>query len=268
MGVFAAYVDAGGTTDPAPVYSLGCAVSTPERWIDFDARWQGAKIEFGLTKPFHMTDYNALTDQFAPWSGLPDRRQRFGKLLSIAASSVVLTAAYAVERALYEANVPDDVNEYMGGSPYGFLFMQLTIEVDETLRKMAQFGAIDYDYQVAYIVESGDVGSAAIINAYNKGSRDSDFFQRIPSVSTAKKGSFSPLDLADIVAWTAHRNIAGDFGHRNAKGGLIDDKSGVVDGLFSKPNRWAYYKQDGLHLRHDVNTIQQILGQPKEVFLT
>lgn len=257
-----AFVDAGGTTDPAPVYSLGCALFIAERWTDFDLDWQAAMAEFDLHKPFHMTDYHSCRDQFSSWRGRADRESNLQRLLNVAAKSIVLTAGHAVARSVYQRDVPGDVDAYVGGGPYGFLFMQLAITVDEMLQSMAKFGEMETQISIRYLVEAGDRDSRKIVDAFNARRATDPFLDRIASVDFARKSDSTGLELADIVAWSTHRNIASDFGL-----GAIDETN-VVETLFRRPHRWAYYKQDGLQLRHDVNTIQQLLGQAKIEFLT
>src|SRR5437764_1188134 len=80
MAMFTAYFDASGHPDSVaakPALFMSGFVSTVQRWAKFERDWLRLLREFGITPPFHMTDFESGYDQYASWKDDLERREVF-----------------------------------------------------------------------------------------------------------------------------------------------------------------------------------------------
>jgi hypothetical protein len=61
MTEYALYLDDGGHPDDQPALVVAGYVASEEQWREFESKWRNALKRFGLSEPFHMTDFMSGT---------------------------------------------------------------------------------------------------------------------------------------------------------------------------------------------------------------
>ena len=125
------------------VYTVGCWVSTCERWKRFGKEWRSALRSAGL-EWFHMSEYESRLNDYQDWTEL----KRVGvlkRLHRIIKSNVLYGITSSVNCADYDKLYAGDLRAAFGKTYYGF-------NVRVIMKGLAEWAdATGYDGQIHYV---------------------------------------------------------------------------------------------------------------------
>jgi hypothetical protein len=255
--LFTTYLDASRDEGDSNAYVLAGYISDSERWQVFDAEWQGILKNYEVSGPFHMTDFESRHGVFEGWERDDPRRvPLLTDLIAVTERHTVGSVGFGVSQSMYNALVPPDVNEYMGGSPYSLVFVNFVLNVEALMNRAATFAAgVPDDWQMIYVIARGDPGSGAVLNLWmDKTSAGVRMDTRTVGVFPARDNNYPSLQAADILAFEGRKQTGLQLGQHERP----ERQSFAVLDKARRPHRWRFIQHEH-HLKAHVGSIQRAM---------
>jgi len=228
-----AYVVYGDTSGQGQSGDLLCVTgvaSTTSRWLKFETRWLTLLNEYGITPPFHMTDFANGAGQYAGFrSGEKDPSAFLSKAIKVIhlstnkcfAVSVAVDDLRDIQR-IYD--LPDGMN---GDHPYHWCTLILYQQIKKWLEQHT--GRHD---RIGVVFESGDFGQRAFPQ------RLQELYPTIEPPDFAGK-PLAPLQAADLLAYEFRKGVI-----YRSKGRIV--RTSFSEILRRLPMDWKYYSRQHL----------------------
>ncbi|HXB23568.1 MAG TPA: hypothetical protein VNV25_02440 [Gemmatimonadaceae bacterium] len=204
--MFAGYVDS--STVPSGsrhVFAVAGVIAPVDGWHkQFAPAWEEALAREGIPW-FHMTDYEARkAEPYKSWAN--EKHTGFlAKLINVIERAEPIGGAVALDLEAYH-RLPTKQRQRIG-HPYKFCGALLLTRLSIMLAR--DLNTFD---QVAYVFESGDMGSGELKKAVDSLSEDRKRTLLIQSFAYGSKGNFIQLQVADMVAYEAAKSAVRDIG--------------------------------------------------------
>lgn len=253
--VFTTYLDVSRDMGDSNTYVVAGFTSDKERWKVFDAEWQCVldKYDIGV---FHMTDFESCRKEFRDWEKSDPRI--LIELFDVIRRNVVCSAGYGVSQTMYDALVPPDVNEYLGGSPYYLVFIGLVLAVENMMDHAAKFAAgVPHDWQMIYIIARGDPGGGKILNEWMKKDAETRSVleeTRTVGVFGARDNTYQSLQAADILAFEGRKQAGLQLGEHSRS----SRRSFEALEAIRLPSAWKFIQHEH-HLKSLVESAQRAM---------
>jgi hypothetical protein len=208
------YFDASGHPDAigsAPALFVSGFVSTVDKWVKFEGYWLALLAEFGITPPFHMTEFASGQGQYAPWKDDRERREAFGlKALRVIKrwTNKPFSAGVVIpdfRRLLREYEMPADFPR----EPYPYCGDQAVQLLKPWVDHCVKDGRLRQgrdEFKIFF--EHGDKHRGQLEEVLDRKHGILPLFE--------KKQALVPFQACDFLAWL-HRRWLTDRGERGAK---------------------------------------------------
>lgn len=239
MVMLDAYVDESGTHDNSVVVAVAAYMSTPDRWLRFEADWKVALAEKGLDG-FHMNKFSNRAKPFDSWSEA-ERDTLLNKLIEIINANVIMSAGILIRRSRFNSLLSSRVRAHYGiyGVAIDFLIMDIARGLEPT----------EKDVWITYILEDGVVGKGEINRVITPILSDQEQCKKLhlKGLRFDSKRRLLPLQAADILVYELYK-------HHNRTGGRANMRYPLRE-LEKRPQRWSLL--DGGSLRN-INEVLSI----------
>ncbi len=198
MAMFTAYFDASGHPDATgEAHSLFVSgfVASVEKWLRFETEWKALLNRFGITSPFHMTDFEARQGQYKGLTA-EDREAFRAEAIHIITSNTnkafsVGVVVPALRRLFEEYEVPESA--VFPRNPYPWCAMRVSGLVRKWMRNRLKAGTIKPTDNMEFVFQQGDK---------HRGEFEK-FSRRVYRYVPLFKGSsdFVPFQACDYLAW-------------------------------------------------------------------
>lgn len=255
MAVMAVYVDASGSLSELAV-TPAAMVSTPEKWIQFERKWNSCLDVFGVTS-LHMKHFAFSRGEYTGWDQDQNKRRRFlNHLMTIIEDHIEYTASEAVYINDYDAF--DKIYEFSETArPYTMGCFTAAGHIFEWGRSRDL-----HRNDFVWLFEKGDIDQHDLRQKWNQAYPDAAvepiFLKKIDAYpdSNLKKRQ-RPFEAADLVAYEnlkAHK--------------LLDERgdSPVYEEELRKPlqrmvkwpgaDKWGFFAKDGMQRWVDASNIK------------
>jgi hypothetical protein len=232
--ILTAYFDESGTHAGSEVVAVAGYLSTPPRWISFEAQWREALAEYGIGL-FHMSDFAVRAPPFNTWTE-ERRRACFMRLVEIINRNVEYSVGTTISTGMFDEVFPPKAKEWCGG-PYGLVARSIFMTVGEIVREHYP------DHWIRYVFESGAAGAGQVLKGFldNYRSPEQQNHLRLCGLSFEDKRCFLPLQAADILAYELYLDLPRQVG---AVARPI--RSFHLGPLAAVPHDWGYLNRDWL----------------------
>jgi hypothetical protein len=182
MTEYALYLDDGGHPDDQPALVVAGYVASEEQWREFESKWRNALKRFGLSEPFHMTDFMSGT-RLSPLR----RDQILSALANIVKSSTARPFAAGMDMKAYKKVNEEFALEECHGAPYALTARN----VARSFQKWRVENLSSGDH-LSVFVEQGTKHFGDLIQVFKR--------DGLP-IPVAVSKSVSRVQAADILAW-------------------------------------------------------------------
>jgi len=203
MPSFILYCDDSGTHDQSEIAVASCIIATPEQWEMFirDWEWVNTIEDFGV---FHMADFVSKHKQFssAEWQDQEKRDRTLKRLINLINTRKRITVGAAVNKADYDAEVPEDLRERfkLGKNHYTFAVRAC---MGRILKWRSKYG---YKDGIQFVFDQMSKGTGEINAVFEQALREPKEIALEHGIyegcwSFQSKRTQLPLQAADILAW-------------------------------------------------------------------
>ena len=239
MVMLDAYVDESGTHDASAVVAVAAYLSTPDRWLKFEADWKAALAEKRLNV-FHMNKFSNRAKPFDSWSD-NERASFLNRLIEIINANVIMSNGILISRARFNSLLSSRVRAHYGiyGVAIYFLIMDIARGLEPT----------EKDVWVSYVLEDGAVGKGEITGVITSIIGDVELCReyRLKSLRFESKKCLMPLQAADILAYELYKHYLRTGGRANMHYPLRE--------LEKRPQRWQLLDEGSLRNLNDILSI-------------
>ncbi len=250
--ILTAYFDESGTHRNSEAVSVAGYISTPARWLAFDAQWREALADFGLDF-FHMTDFAVKAPPYDDWPEA-QRRERISRLIAIINRNVEFSVGNVIPVATFNDTLPAAARDYCGGA-YGLGVISAFLTVGEFVRRHYP------DQWVAYVFETGAPGAGQIqkLFADNEQRPEQKHHLRLFRLGFENKRASTPIQAADILAYELYKHWPRQMGvsPRPIRKKLLDLLSGA-------PHDWGHLDRQQLSQWAEIIRLRLALNQAQQ----
>ena len=240
MVMLDAYVDESGTHDSSAVVAVAAYMSTPDRWLRFEADWKVALAEKGLDV-FHMNRFSNRAKPFDSWSA-KERDTFLNRLIEIINANVIMSAGILIPRTRFNNLLSSRVRAHYGiyGVAIDFLIMDIARGLEPT----------EKDVWITYILEDGAVGKGEITGVITPILSDPKQRRelRLKALRFESKKHLLPLQAADILVYELYK-------HHNRTGGRVNMRYPLSE-LERRPQRWSLLDEGSLRNLNEILSIK------------
>jgi hypothetical protein len=191
------YLDESGTHDNSPVVTVGAYVGRPQEWQAWTKKWNVAKRPIEVV---HATDAQSLHGEFEGWSK-PDRDELVKRLLPVIVNANFPGIVIGIHMdAFREALHGHDDLTSIFGTPYGACFQWLVQSV------MYLQARTRNQERIIFVHEGNDYQKEAL-QSFDHIERYGNPQGTTIEILFGDKGSYPPLQAADILAYEGNRRM-------------------------------------------------------------
>lgn len=203
--VLTAYLDASGSADSQALTVAGY-VSSDARLKHFGAEWFRLLRRYRLNDGFHMTDFVAGAEPYRRWG--KKREERLLEFIRVVNRAAIFPVSVTIPIATYSSALSEDQRARCG-NPYFVAAWGCFHEVTKWLRANRP-----PEDEVAYVYDQGDQGRGEVFKAFNFVYDDHELrkMHRLISMDFQSKMRFTPIQAADILAWTVQDDVLRSIG--------------------------------------------------------
>jgi hypothetical protein len=189
------------------IYSVGCWLSTAERWKRFGKKWRAALASAGV-ESFHMKDYESRRGEYEHWSEL----KRVGvlrRLHRIMKEHAMYGCSVSLNRGDYDEIILDDLKPFFGKTYYGFAALGCLEQLNAWCDGQGLEGLIHYVF--ADLAKQGADLDRIFRTALNNPSAKKQLRLR-GMWSKGLMWEVVQLQAADIIAYEINKRAVNDAG--------------------------------------------------------
>jgi hypothetical protein len=202
LAIFTAYFDASGHPDAtgrAPALFVSGFVASEQKWLRFETEWLALLDKYGITPPFHMTDFEAGKGQYAALKNKPAECEAFRAAairVMTRSTNKALSVGVVVpdfRRWLEEYEVAPDVPRH----PYPWCAMEACRLVVRWAGNRVKAGKSRLSDQVKFVFQYGDKHQGAFAAAAKRK------YGQVPIFLDSE--GVTPFQACDFLAWEHRR---------------------------------------------------------------